>query len=50
MNLKSIKLSKRSQTQQERKYDPLCVKFKAWQSKSVVIEIRIMVASVWEGQ
>ena len=50
MNLENIKLIKRSQTQRRHKYDSIYVKFKAWQSKSVVIEIRIMVASVWEGQ
>ena len=43
MNLKNIKLSKRSQTQQEHKYDLLGVKFKAWQNESVVIESKPMV-------
>ena len=49
MNLENIKLS-RSQTQRRRKYDSIYVSFKTWQSKSMVIEIRIVVASVWEGQ
>ena len=49
MNLENIKLS-RSQTQRGCKYDYIYVSFKTWKNDSMVIEIRIMVASVWEGQ
>lgn len=28
----------------------MCMKFKDWQKRSMVVKIRIMVASEWEGQ
>lgn len=50
MNLKNTKLSKRIQTQKEHKYESIYVNFKSWQNKSMVIEMGIMIVSVWEGQ
>lgn len=50
MDLKNIKLNKRSQTQRRHKYDSIYVKFKDWQNKSTVIKIAIIVACVWARQ